>query len=51
MSIAEITNALPRWDNEELQNIERALVSIYRQRRAGTIYNDACGELTKALNP
>jgi hypothetical protein len=47
MSIAEITDALPKLSTEELQNIERALISIYRQRRTGIIYDDAYGVWTE----
>ena len=41
MSLAEITDAPPKLSTEELQNIERSLISIYRQRRCGIIYDDA----------
>jgi hypothetical protein len=46
-TVAEITNALPELSTEELQTIERALISIYRQRRTGIIYDDAYGVWTE----
>lgn len=46
-TVAEITNALPELSTEELQKIERALISIYRQRRTGIIYDDAYGVWTE----
>jgi hypothetical protein len=46
-TVAEITNALPELSTSELQQIERALISIYRQRRDGIIYDDAYGTWTE----
>ena len=46
-TVAEITNALAEMSTEELQKIERALISIYRQRRTGIIYDDAYGVWTE----
>jgi hypothetical protein len=46
-TVAEITNALPKLSTEELQQVERALISIYRQRRTGIIYDDAYGVWTE----
>jgi hypothetical protein len=46
-TVAEITNALPELSTSELQQIERALISIYRQRRNGIIYDDAYGVWTE----
>ncbi len=46
-TVAEIKDALPKLSTEELQNIERALISIYRQRRSGIIYDDAYGVWTE----
>jgi hypothetical protein len=46
-TVAEITNALPELSTHELQKIERALISIYRQRRTGIIYDDAYGVWTE----
>ncbi|HEV2320350.1 MAG TPA: hypothetical protein VGV18_11400 [Verrucomicrobiae bacterium] len=47
MSLAEITDALPKLSTEELQNIERALISTCSQRRTGIIYDDAYGVWTE----
>jgi hypothetical protein len=44
---AEIANALPKLNNEELQQVERALIGVYRQRRTGIIYDDAYGVWTE----
>jgi hypothetical protein len=46
-TVAEITNALPELSTEELQKVERALISIYRQRRTGIIYDDSYGVCTE----
>lgn len=46
-TVAEITNVLPELSTEELQKIERTLISIYRQRRTGIIYDDAYGVWTE----
>lgn len=46
-TVAEITNALPNLSTEELQQVERALISIYRQRKTGIIYDDAYGVWTE----
>ena len=46
-TVAEITNALPELSTEELQKVERALISIYRQRRTGIIYDDTYGVWTE----
>ncbi len=43
----EITDALPKLNNEELRAVERALISIYQQRRPGIIYDDAYGVWTE----
>ena len=45
--IEEITSALQDFSTEELQQIERALISIYRQRRTGIIFDDAYGTWTE----
>ena len=47
-TVAEITSALPNLSTEELQQIERSLISIYRQRNSGIIYDDAYGVVTEA---
>jgi hypothetical protein len=46
-TVAEITNVLPNLSTEELQQVERALISIYRQRKSGIIYDDAYGVWTE----
>jgi hypothetical protein len=46
-TVAEITNTLPNLSIEELQQVERALISIYRQRRSGIIFDDAYGVWTE----
>ena len=46
-TVAEIADALPKLNNEELQQVERALIGIYRQRRTGIIYDDAYGVWTE----
>jgi hypothetical protein len=46
-TVAEITKALPNLSNDELQQVERALISIYRQRKTGIIYDDAYGVWTE----
>lgn len=46
-TVAEITSALGDLTTEELQQVERALISIYRQRKTGIIYDDAYGVWTE----
>ena len=46
-TVADITNALPELTTQELQQIERALIGIYRQRNSGIIYDDAYGVWTE----
>ena len=46
-TVAEITNILSNLSTEELQQVERALISIYRQRKSGIIYDDAYGVWTE----
>ena len=46
-TVAEITSALPALSTEELQQVERSLISIYRQRKSGIIYDDAYGVWTE----
>lgn len=46
-TVAEIKEALPRLNDEELRSVERALISIYRQRRSGIVYDDAHGVWTE----
>jgi len=40
-TVAEIAEALPKLNDEELRQVERALIGIYRQRKTGIIYDDA----------
>jgi hypothetical protein len=46
-TVAEIAEALPKFSDEELRQVERALISIYRQRRTGIIYDDTYGVWTE----
>ncbi len=46
-TVAEITNVLPNLSTGELQQVERALISIYRQRKTGILYDDAYGVWTE----
>ena len=46
-TIAEITQALPGLNDDELRAVERALHAIYRQRHTGIIYDDAHGVWTE----
>ena len=46
-TVAEITNALSGLSTEELQKVESALISIYRQRKTGIIYDDSYGVWTE----
>lgn len=45
-TVADITKALPNLSLEELQQVERALTSIYRQRKSGIILDDDYGVWT-----
>lgn len=44
---ADISKALSSLNDEELHQVERALISIYRQRRTGIVYDDAYGVWTE----
>jgi hypothetical protein len=46
-TVAEITNALSDLSTEELQKVERAFISIYRQRKTGIIFDDSSGVWTE----
>lgn len=46
-TVAEITNALSNLSTQELQQVERSLISIYRQRKSGLIYDDDYGVWTE----
>lgn len=45
--VEEIKKALRGLNNEELQQVERELISLYRQRNAGMMFDDAYGVLTE----
>ena len=47
-TVADITNALANLSTEELQQVERTLISIYRQRKSGIIFDDGYGVWTEA---
>ena len=46
-TVAEISKALSSLNDEELRQVERALISIYRQRKTGIIYDDGYGVWTE----
>lgn len=46
-TVAEIAETLPKLSDEELREVERALIGIYRQRKTGIIYDDAYGVWTE----
>jgi len=46
-TIAEITDALQDLTTEQLHEVEKALISIYRQRKTGIIYDDSYGVWTE----
>ncbi len=46
-TVADITNVLPNLSTEELQQVERALICIYRQRKSGIIFDDEYGVWTE----
>ena len=46
-TVAEIEETLPNLSDEELRMVERQLISIYRQRKTGIIYDDAYGVWTE----
>jgi hypothetical protein len=46
-TVVEISQALSGLNDEELRQVERALISIYRQRGTGIIYDDAYGVWTE----
>lgn len=46
-TVAEISNALSGLNDAELRQVEQALISIYRQRKTGIIYDDAYGVWTE----
>ncbi|MCX8092091.1 MAG: hypothetical protein N3I86_14355 [Verrucomicrobiae bacterium] len=46
-TVSDITGLLAGLSTEELQQIERSLISIYRQRKTGILYDDAHGVWTE----
>jgi len=46
-TVAEIAEALPKLNDDELRQVERALIGIYRQRKTGIIFDDAYGVWTE----
>jgi hypothetical protein len=46
-TVAEISKALSGLNDEELRQVEKALISNYRQRKTGIIYDDAYGVWTE----
>ncbi|MFN3409258.1 MAG: hypothetical protein ACK45B_09720 [Limisphaerales bacterium] len=46
-TVVEIAEALASLNDEELRQVERALISIYRQRKTGIIFDDAYGVWTE----
>lgn len=46
-TVTEITKALPELNDQELRSVERALISIYRQRGSGIIHDDDYGVWTE----
>jgi hypothetical protein len=46
-SSPDIINVLPSLTTEELQQIERKLIAIYRERKQGIIFDDFYGVLTE----
>jgi preprotein translocase subunit SecA len=47
-TIAEVQEALPKLNNEELRQVEQSLRQLYRSRNAGVIFDDAYGIWTEA---
>ena len=47
-TVAEIRAVLPKLDNDELREIEETLRQLYRERKAGIIFDDAYGLWTEA---
>ena len=45
---AAIIKKLPTLSFKELQQVERALIDIYRQRKQGIIFDDSYGVWTEA---
>jgi hypothetical protein len=47
-TVAEIKAALPKLGNDELRQVEETLRQLYRERKAGIIFDDAYGLWTEA---
>jgi len=47
-TVAEIQAALPKLGNDELRQVEEAVRQLYRERKAGIIFDDAYGLWTEA---
>jgi len=47
-TVAEIQAALPKLGNDELRQVEEAVRLLYRERKAGIIFDDAYGLWTEA---
>jgi hypothetical protein len=47
-TVAEIQAALPNLANDELRQIEETVRQLYRERKAGIIFDDAYGVWTEA---
>ena len=46
-TVAEIQAALPKLGNDELRQVEEAVRQLYRERKAGIIFDDAYGLWTE----
>lgn len=46
-SVAEIIRGLPTLTNEELSEVERALIQARRNRKVGIVFDDSYGGLTE----
>jgi hypothetical protein len=46
-TVAEIAEALPKLTNQELREIERAVLQTYRDRKVGILFDDAYGTFTE----
>lgn len=44
--VAEIKQVLPSLSNDELRELERAILQTFRERRVGIIFDDDYGILT-----
>jgi hypothetical protein len=47
-TVAEIQAALPKLGDDELRQVEETVRQLYRQRKAGIIFDDAYGVWTEA---